>query len=537
MRSALRLLNQPVFVLLALLKASVLFAAEPPATACANLQNVDFSRTQDAPTTILEVKLATLPDGGTEYCHVKGYVTPQVVFELNLPTGWNGKFIGQGCGGLCGWIVMDRICNPLARKGYACFATNGGHTSAYRADGVWAYNNLAGEVDYGYRSTHVATLAAKAITAQYYGSAPTYSYYLGGSNGGRTGLIEAQRFPWDYDGLVLVAPSIQLIYRAMTMVWNFAAVTDAAGELLFTRADLEFLHQAVLAKCDRLDRLADGIIADPPSCQFDPEEVACKPQQTNGCLSAAQVSAARKVYSGPLTSGGVKLFHGAMPGSEKGAFSFGIGQAPLGHGTLYDGIGQFAVNLANSYGRYLFFTPDAGPHWTIRDFDFDADYKRLGLAASIHDASNPDLSRFKAAGGKLILIQGWDDSGLAMGDTIDYFEKMERTMGGREAAQEFARLFVVAGLAHGPGSLGPNAFDSLSHIESWVERGAPPASIIGKRVADWKYHHSFTGSDSGRTDELSRPSYPYPLQVRYKGRGDPNDFRSFEACVPKRCAP
>lgn len=507
-------------------------------TACAALASSDFSNLQDAPTQVMEAGVVAAVGEVPAHCHVQGYVAPQVGFELQLPaSGWNGKFVEIGCGGWCGSTrTKGKLylgwCDDVLRRGYACIVSNQGHTSSREghgsqagADGLWASNNLQAEIDYGFRAAHVVALAGKAITHQYYRTRPNLSYFMGCSGGGRQALVEAQRFPWDFDGIIAIDPSY-VMSTNMTRLWNQLATRGEDGKPLLTAADRDVLHDAVLNRCDLDDGVRDGVVSAPLACEFDPAELTCQAGRQSGCLSSAQVAAVKKVYSGPTTSSGERLFYGAMPGSERGA-SFSAQGA--------------SFTAEEGFFRYMAFMPDPPPGWKVSGFDFDRDYRRLGMMEAIYAHDNPDLRRFKAAGGKLILAQGWDNSGSpAPRKTIDYYETVERVMGGRDNTQDFARLFMMPGREHCAGGPGANAIDFISYLEAWVERDAAPEFMIGAHIDAEEKIKSGDVSDFVRLpkdpsqSKFTRPIYRYPTQARYSGKGDPNDYRNFVPVEPAR---
>ena len=500
------------------------------AVACEALPTTDFTTIQDAPTQVTEARVVDAAGDVPAHCRVEGYVSPNVGIVLRLPSSstWNGNFLEASIGGY-GGSTENQVawCEEALRRSYACLTHDTGHTG-WNLKASWAYNNLQAEFDYGIRGHYVAALAGKAITEHYYGVAPDFSYHVGCSGGGKQGMVEAQRYPWTFDGILALEPS-NVTATGVVIHWNALVTHNENGELLFTPADLEVLHEGAIAACDADDGLEDGIIGgDPRTCAFDPGELTCTRGQTSGCLSAEQVEAARKVYSGPVTSEGERLskyfpWYPSLPGSEKGSFF-----------TRY-------LNYKTTWWRFMGFNPDPGPSWKATDFDFDSDYKRTGLMdAMVNGYNNPDLRNFKAVGGKLMIIQGWEDSGLPGPQvTADYYEMVERVMGGRASTQESVRLFMIPGRSHCGSGDGAASGDFLSYLEAWVERGQAPDMIIG-------YHAEKLGlslSEATSTEEnssvpdryeFSRPHYPYPLQARYRGSGDPDDYRSFEAFDPER---
>ena len=412
---------------LALLLLPGLAQAEPvddAAAQCKALGSVDFSHIPDAPAQIIEAKVVKDNGDAHEFCEINGYVEPSVGFLLRLPLdSWNGKFMEFGCGGFCGSTEHIQKCNDPLRRGYACIVSDAGHRST-ALDGKWAYNNPQAQIDFGYRSTHVTALVGKAITERFYGRAPDHSYFHGCSTGGRQGLMEAQRFPWDFDGVIAGAPVVSGPAIGMSLLWTSLALRDKTGEPLLRQIDLEVLHDAVVAKCDLNDGVKDGLIGDPRACSFDPSVLLCNESKKTRCLTAKQVSAVSKLYGSPVTSKGEAIYApGVLPGSER---------------TWLDWDPRALI--ADAF-RYFYFRPAPGPSWNVGDFDFDRDYKRLGMGEVGTAADNPDLRKYKAAGGKLLSYMGWSDSGVTPLAAVDYYETAERTMGGRAATQEFFRLF------------------------------------------------------------------------------------------------
>jgi feruloyl esterase len=501
---------------------------------CQAVMGADFSNVTDAPTQILEARAVAADAKHPAMCQVDGYVTPHVGFRLQLPANWNGKFIHIGCGGLCGVDFeefdrdeIERIkpvmsCNPALRRGYACIRTDLGHKGG---DAKWAYQNLQGQIDHGFRATHVTTLAGKAIVEWYYRQPPAKSYFMGCSGGGLQAMSEVQRFPWDFDGVIAGAVPLHGLTTRSTLadLWTYTISQDAAGKPILTMADIELLHRAVVARCDMNDGVKDGIIGDPRACKFDPGEVACGPAKTGGCLTPEKLDVVRKIYSGPTSPDGVKGFAGQVLGSEL--------DWPQ---TVINGVHY--VTYATEAMRYLFLDPAPGPAWTRKDFDITRDYKRLGVTEAIHAAQNPDLRTFKAAGGKLIMYVGWEDRGRAL-LMADYYETVERVMGGQAQTQDFARFFALPGVGHCFGGEGADKVDYLTALEDWVERGKAPDRLIAAKLkapekpGDFTYLVEDFPPDPQQV-VFTRPLYPYPAQARYSGHGDPTKAESFRPVTP-----
>jgi hypothetical protein len=510
---------------------SELEAAKDPEAQCRSIQGEDFTGLEDAPTQVTESLILPTGDKST-LCRVRGYVSPQVGFELQLPTPtWNGKFVEVGCSGKCG-VIDTLACVEPVHKGYACIASDMGHKGT-SADGQWAYNNLQAKIDYAYRATHVVALAGKALAAHYYRRAPGRSYFTGCSNGGRQGMIEAQRFPWDFDGIVAGAPPMNL--APLNQVWFSLSALDKDGRSVLKPADVQLLHKAVLDRCDADDGIKDGIVGNPLACKFDPAILACRAGRTDNCLTQTKLTAVQKIYSGPVTNQSGVYSGGEMPGSELGWVGpyFSTDGQP---GSLYQ------------YGseglRYLSYLPDAGPSWQPENLDFDHDYARVAMIQSLMAPTNPDLRQFQRAGGKLLMYQGWNDQLEVPKAAIDYYETAQRVIGNRAETQQFFRLFLIPGMGHCGGGDGADVIDYLTYLEAWVEQGRAPDALVGAHVdvagfikTHDPHREDFAAElESFRHDpsniQFTRPVYPYPTRPQYSGQGDPRDAKSFFPAPP-----
>jgi hypothetical protein len=479
---------------------------------CHALARTDFSTIPGAPTQISEAILATDAESLTgnahmsadekkamgavqPTCRISGYVAPNAGFVLLLPVSqWNGKLLHVGCGGWCGSTeYVPRSC--AAHPAYACVGTDMGHTGG---GGLWSVNNLQGQTDFEYRATHVVTLAAKAILKRFYATAPKQSYFMGCSTGGYQAMIEAQRFPWDFSGIIAGAPDEDESDLAVRGIWAKRKFLGDDGKPILSDADIQLVHHAVLAACDMDDGVKDGIVSAPYQCAFTPTELQCKAGKQSDCLSERQVKAVIDIYSAPHDSRGHAIApRGIFPGAEL----------------------QWKDSFSDTWGDDFFkstgLLTSPGKAWKYTDFDFDSDYQRSGTG-SLYADTNPDLRRFRDAGGKLLGYQGDTDMTEMPGAAFDYYETVEKTMGGPKATQAFYRLFAIPGMNHCGGGEGASSFNYLSYLEAWVERGQAPDLMIGAHR---------TGPSGAVT--FTRPVYPYPLHARYKGTGDANDAASF----------
>lgn len=519
---------------------------------CSALATTDFGGIPDAPTFVTESQLVSAGDTrftiasstaspevpsitpetyaavaqeSPAYCRVLGYVAPNTGIEMQLPIkNWNGKFLKLGCGGMCGSLWKATECNRAMQRGYACLVSDMGHKSSSH-DATWAYNNLQAEFDFGIRSTHVSALAGKAIAERYYGKAPSRSYFMGCSTGGRQGLLLAQKFPYDFDGIVAGAPAIDETASAMVLLWAYQNLRRG-GVQVVTREDLELTHRSIVAKCDLNDGIKDGIIGDPRSCDFEPKELQCGAGGGAACLSPDKVAAIQKLYQGPRSSVGDHLYFGFEKGSEASWAAFYL--AADGQPSSY-----FGLWIADMF-RYLSFWPDPGPSWQLEDFDWDKDYKRRAVMETLYSVDNPDLRKFKRRGGKLIGYQGWSDPVISPLKYVDYYELVTRAMGGRETTQDFFRLFMLPGVDHCWGGAGADSVDYLGYIEAWVERGEPPRVLIGQHGRPDRVLPQQLRSKPLPASQVlfSRPHYPYPQNALYSGSGDPNNAKSFVPVTP-----
>ena len=511
--------------LLLVCAATVAHAAEPSAgdrQRCEALRTMDFSRIPDAPAQLQSVMVESLHADEPLVCKVQGYVG-RTGFLLALPlSGWNGKYAQGGCGGACG-VTTPWWCFDAVRRGYACMSSDMGHRSNL-ADWQWARDNIEARVDFGYRSTHLAALAGKAISEAYGGRAPAHAYFMGCSTGGRQAYVLAQRFPDDFDGIIAGAAPHSETGSGLQLAWTTLANMDPEERFILREREARLLHDAVVERCDMNDGIRDGLIGDPRRCRFDPSALACKPGSAgDACLTPGQVDAARKMYAGPVDRRGTPIGRqgGVMPGSELNW----IGDyMPRGERQP-----QY-VAFMTSFFRHAGFDPSPPADWKLADFDFDHDRIRTDAAETVYNAQNPDLRDFRKRGGRIVAFQGWSDTSVVPGGTIDYYESVTRTMGGLSATTDFYRLYVVPGMRHcSADSEGGDNIDYLSALEDWVERGKAPEGLVGHQVQNpGTIYSTPTWPIPKDWIRRTRVAFPYPDEARYKGRGDPNEPASWD---------
>lgn len=436
------------------------------------------------------------------FCRVAAEITPtpdsNIKIEVWMPVaGWNGKFEGVGNGGWSGQIWYPYMGLAL-RKGYATASTDTGHQGTGE-DANFAMGHPEKVVDFGYRAVHEMTIKAKAILVAYYGKPPNFSYWDGCSSGGKQGLKEAQRYPNDYDGIIAGAPANNWTHLLASGVW--IAQSNHNGEaVVLSNDNLSLLHRAALDSCDLLDGLKDGLISKPSDCQFDPGKLLCKDTDRSACLTQPQVEAAKNIYAGPTNPRtGEQVFPGLEPGSELGWFIFGSFPEPP---------------IVASHFKYLVFND---PTWDFRKLNFDADISLADkLDGGVITATDPDLRKFFAHGGKLILYHGWSDPMIAPQNTIRYYTNVLHSSGNE--AEASIRLFMAPGMDHCGGGEGPFTFDMDEALSQWVEQDKAPALIVAAHLPAYPSAHA---------PDRTRPLCAYPRVAKYKGTGSIDDASNF----------
>ena len=458
------------------------------------------------------------------FCHVAAEAKPSadssIKIEVWMPVeGWNGKQLGEGNGGFAGEIGHFGLGNAV-KQGYAAVGTDTGH-AAGGTDASWALGHPEKVADFGYRGIHEMTRIAKAVIQAFYGSGPQHSYFGGCSNGGRQALMEAQRYPEDYDGILAGAPANYWTHLLTKALADAQATTlDPASYIPSSK--LPAIAGAVNAECDAQDGVRDGILNEPNKCKFDPTVLLCKEGDSEKCLTAPQITAMKKLYAGPSDARGNLIFPGYLPGAEEG---------PGGWATWITGPASGKSLLFAFGGGYFSNMVYEKADWNYRDMTVDDALKAAEAKTSeLLDANDANLATFKARGGKLILYHGWDDPAISALNSINYFESVGSRMGGKER-DAFVRLYMMPGVQHCAGGPGPASFgqypgavrkDSQHNaelaLEQWVEKGIAPAAMIATKYLD---------DDPGKGVKMTRPLCPYPQVAKYKGSGDSNDAEYF----------
>ena len=454
-----------------------------------------------------------------QHCRVIGVITPEVAFEVDLPDRWNRRFYMTCNGGLAG-DALDLPNNPdrtaALTNGFVMARTNTGHDARKEPSGSFILSNPQKAIDYAYRAVHVTAEMAKKIATHYYGTPISFSYWNSCSNGGRQGLLEAQRFPRDFDGIVANAPWVDQTGFTIGAIWNQKALSEAPVPL----AKLNLVAGKVMATCDAVDGLEDGLIDDPRRCSFDlSRDVPACPEGVDAvdCLTPAQAATLQKIYNGPVVNG-KPFFPGYMVGSE--ALTAGPNGTASGWANAIIAARPDAkpadFNLAEGVMRYLILDPPQ-PDFDTMTFDFNRAATLVARWSTLADAKDPDLGKFRKGGGKLIMTYGWADQILQPLMGVNYYEAIVAKNGKRTS--DFARLFMVPGMAHCGGGAGPDRNDAVTAVIDWVEKGKAPDQLIAAKVAN---------GETVRT----RPLCPYPQVARYSGRGSIDDAASFSCVAP-----
>ena len=461
-----------------------------------------------------------------EFCRVAVTAKPtadsDIKIEVWLPmAGWDGKLQGIGNGGFAGLIDYGQLGNAVLH-GYAGTATDTGHSGS-PIDATWAVGHPEKVADFGHRGIHEMTRVAKAVTQAFYQKAPQHSYFAGCSDGGREALMEAQRYPDDYDGILAGSPAnywtgLLTLAAADTQ----ALTTDPAS--FIPQYKIKLIADAVSASCDAKDGVKDGILNDPRQCRFDPAALACKSADAATCLTQPQVTALKEIYDGLKNLHGKLLFPGYLPGAEEGPGGWGLwitGPAPQKSLMAFFAHGYFADMVYEK------------PDWAFESFNVDAGFKTAQQKTEdALDATNPDLKAFRAHGGKLILYHGWNDPAIPALNTVNYYDSVISRMGQRNA-DSFVRLYMVPGMQHCGGGPGADSFTDLGKdpqhsldtaMEQWVEKGAAPETVIASKYAGMDHKNA----------TMTRPLCTYPEVAKYNGKGDPNDAGNFTCGKEKK---
>jgi len=445
------------------------------------------------------VPAATSGDIRVAHCRVTGVIGTEIRFSLLLPDTWNGKFMMGGGGAFVGTI--DNQASTTVNDGYATVGTDTGHQGK-SFEASWALDNLERQVNFGYVAVHRTAETAKAILRHYYGATEKRSYFSGCSNGGRQGLMEAQRFPNDFDGIVVGAPVHDFVGLAAQFVKDMQAVFPDPRNLstpMFTPETLKSIDAQIVEKCDAVDGVKDGLLEDPRRCNIDVAGLAG--------LSNQQRAALKKIYA--ETSGKAGAIYPARPVGGEGEVDSWPAWITGGSRYAAPQVPSLGFAVATHFFKFLVFND---PSWDYSDYDLTNARKDARLAATFMNATNPDLDAFKAKGRKLIVWHGWSDAAPTALSSISYFEEVRKRDDG---VRDYFRLFLMPGVLHCGGGPGPGTVDWPGTIADWVENGKPPDQVIARKSA------------AGSAVWRARPLCPYPQHAEYTGSGSTDDAANF----------
>lgn len=538
-----------------------------PIISCEDLKKTDLKAVADTPAAVESAALIDTPKG--QFCKVLGNIQPSIGFEVDLPvTTWQQRFLMGGCGGLCGMrsigITNAGKCAPALEGGFVVAGDDMGHTQKPGESQAAFAADPQKRIDFAYRGNHATTLIAKALIKAYYGQAPKYSYFMGCSDGGREALMEAQRYPDDFDGISAGAPAAGFqVQNSFYHAWMANANKRADGTNILLRSRMAILHDAVLKKCDTLSGVSDGLLQDPRACTFDPALVQCPADATDNskCLTAEEVATARKLYQGPTDAEGNRFITG---GPQLGAeLQWGLPGKANGS--------SMSAGMAASSMEYVILPAVSPADGDISRFAFTKEnFARISQLHSLYDATNTNLRSFQRRGGKLLLWHGWSDTSITPMISIAYYEGLQKEMGVAQT-DRFARLFLLPGVGHCGGGDGYTQVDLLSPLMTWVEAGSAPAMLLAEKVEqngmmmgppDEDGPRGMPAGGPGPTAtsvggpgaapvgpppspaggprfprgpiaqadkvaQASRPVFPYPMIPRYTGKGDPNQAANY----------
>ena len=458
---------------------------------CAGFQKADFSKFADGPMTVLSSDIVAAAAGEPAYCRVVGNVGPgKINFELRLPTeNWNGRFLLQGSGGSGGSVNISD-CNDVLARNYAVAATDLGHVDS---DKYWT-EDFQKLVDFSFRAIHLTASAGKVLTGAFYGRSPHHSYFRGCSSGGRAAMVDAERFPGDFDGIIAGDVGNPRAGAYILPAWIMQSNTGPDGKTILTQADLGKVTKAVLAACGSGESRQYGFLENPLACRFDPHTIVCSANRTTDCITPVQADFLVKVYDGPRNSKGQPIYlggervYGLMRGAEQIFANWISKDSDPTHAPDFD-------SRETWFQEQAFFLQPIDRSFKVADVNFDTDPDRINAIESLWSSSNPDLRALQARGVKIIQYSGLDDNRVQPESVIDYY-RAAAAISGWHDTMSFFRLFMLPGVGHCSGGPGADTIDWLTPMEDWVEHGKPPSQVTGAHMkgTDVAFHwtiHAF----------------------------------------------
>ena len=493
-----------ILINLFLLTGSIYGQDNPAAEKCIPCEKLTSVRLPD-----VKITEAVQVAEGTSFCKIMGVIGKEIKFELLLPDTWNGIFIMGGGGGFVGTI--QNAARSSVNEGFATSGTDTGHEGKSGLSAEWAFNNMERQLNFGHLAVHRTAEVSKAIIGNYYGYYPKYSYFIGCSRGGGQAMVEAQRYPEDFDGIIVGAPAFNWAAIGAEFIQNTRALYPSnLSEGLITNMHLRILQDAILKQCDLIDGIADSILNDPTRCKFDFASLPKCPGDVPGenCFTINQLNAIRTIYGGIDIGGGI-----AYPGfplggeAESGSWNTWI----TGSGEFTKSIGYPSLHGAFGIELYKYLVLN-DPDMNYLDYDLNGSSREVRYASAYLDATSTDYSGFKNRKGKIIFWHGWNDPALSAFATIDHYNAVKAN---NPDISDFMRLYLLPGVLHCGGGKGPSQVDWIALIRDWVENGKPPERIVASKSVNGK-------------DIMTRPLFPYPAEAVYDGKGDPDKEASFK---------
>jgi feruloyl esterase len=441
------------------------------------------------------------------FCRVIGKISSEIQFELFLPKKWNGRFLMSGNGGFGG--SFQNFLRPMVNNGFAVVSTDTGHRSENELVPDWAYNNMERQLNFGHLAVHRTTVVAKHLVTQFYCKPISFSYFVGCSRGGGQALMEAQRYPDDYDGIVAGAPAFSWPATAAKFVKECQANYIDAKEPtkpVITEDNLKLIQQIFNAQCDALDGIKDEIISDPRLCKIDWSKLPlCKGEVAGkDCFTKQQLLAFKAIYE-PLVIDQAEVYPG---------YPVGLEAEPGGWDTWIAGTNAYVKPSLHHYfgtGVFKYFVFN-DPSWDFKKYGFENFQKRVAYTSAFLDATDTNYTGFKKRKGKMILYHGWNDAALSAYSTIQYYERLLKE---DRDAPNYIKFYLLPGVMHCDGGKGPSAVDWIKLMQDWVESNKVPDRVVASKI------------DQGKPT-VTRPLYPYPQAAQYDGKGDPNQETSFK---------
>jgi hypothetical protein len=547
-----------------------------PVQSCAELGKMDLSHAADRPATIQSATLIETEKG--PFCKVLGNIEPSIGYEVDLPVEhWTQRYLEGGCGGLCGMrgvgVTNASSCAPALNGEFVVAGDDMGHEGQMGGPGEAEFaRDPQKRIDFAYRGNHETTLVAKALIQAFYGQGPRYSYFMGCSDGGREALMEAQRYPNDFDGISAGDPAALFqVQNSFYHAWSTLADKRADGTNILMPAKLQLVHDAAIAHCDTFSGVQDGLLQDPRTCVFNPASLRCPAESadTSTCLTADEASVVQKLYDGASDGQGHHYTFGAQRGGEA---QWGLARSPTGT--------SMSAGMASRSMEFVILPTVSPADGDVSKFAFtDANFARVSELAPLYDATNTNLKPFAAHGGKLILWHGWSDTSITPGISIAYYQGVQKFVGAA-ATDKFLRLFLLPGVGHCGGGDGYDQIDLLSPLMAWTELGRAPAQLLAGKSAEPRMGPPGGGppgggpgtggpvagprsniangaggpagggpppgaGPGGRSPFASpaprllatRPVYPYPFIPHYTGQGDPKDAANYTEAKSPISAP